>query len=672
MSSSLIGLDRQDVQIVPVTAFDAADGSALIDLWNVLRQTSVDATQSSATSVWKWAESCMLLAQVRKLILPSPAPATDPFSPPIVSRKELTEPWGKVNKSWRAPAMSPSREPGANMNTTSSLAYINADFLGRVAQLPEDVGDPGALHQYSPLALKQNGTVKLYHAYLYDHILLFVVDAESSLLPVSPDTPRSSPLHVLGVIHLQDIDDMGYVFVRVDDYGTCGIAVTVLMTDNMRHQFILVIPSPADFVSWSEALSLRTNTNAAWAASQSTAIARNIIALTDWPSLSAPLQDYGALLQYSPVTILVGDTIVRSGAYLFHGHLVIISMTRPGEFKVLRDIHLTEISDVHTQGSMVSLLIEGEYPEPWRANLLFQTTTRGLSTMLERQVHNLRPRPIHSASPINTIVSTWYLAGIVALSPSTDNDSEYNIAVAILPKFQGDGLATHAMAYALEIAFETLRAHRVQARVLHGAASIKTRDAACRFLHWGFTHEGTRRRVVVKPEDGGRADMSILAMLDTDWALRETKRPPKATPWDELFVRHQREREALHMAQGGVSTGAPHGPFLDVELTQSVADDLEASETASSVPSSFYTRSVVTLPISSVGTGAGTGWSSWAAVSDTPKDVQPISEQIRRWIAQQVVARGDSDVESPHGSQWNNLDEFDDAVESVKSDMSED
>lgn len=96
--------------------------------------------------------------------------------------------------------------------------------------------------------------------------------------------------------------------------------------------------------------------------------------------------------------------------------------------------------------------------------------------------------------------------------------------------------------------FEDLKFHRVQAALMNDAQ----KDRAMRlFVGQGFTHEGTRRRSVLKPESGGVVgvwkDVTYLAMLDTEWALRNVlkRRGPAPTLWDEMFARHTREREEM-------------------------------------------------------------------------------------------------------------------------------
>jgi hypothetical protein len=99
------------------------------------------------------------------------------------------------------------------------------------------------------------------------------------------------------------------------------------------------------------------------------------------------------------------------------------------------------------------------------------------------------------------------------------------------------------------------------------------KDRAMRlFVGQGFTHEGTRRRSVLKPERGGVVgvwkDVTYLAMLDTEWALRAVLKPkgPAPTLWDEMFTRHTREREEM------VKWDEKHNRIRKVSSTETLRD----------------------------------------------------------------------------------------------------
>lgn len=64
----------------------------------------------------------------------------------------------------------------------------------------------------------------------------------------------------------------------------------------------------------------------------------------------------------------------------------------------------------------------------------------------------------------------------------------------------------------------------------------------------GFANEGIRRRSVFCPNEGGHGewkDVTYLALLETDWLMRAFMKPAPKNLWDEMFLRHAREREEL-------------------------------------------------------------------------------------------------------------------------------
>ncbi|KAI0753165.1 hypothetical protein C8Q80DRAFT_1067940, partial [Daedaleopsis nitida] len=118
---------------------------------------------------------------------------------------------------------------------------------------------------------------------------------------------------------------------------------------------------------------------------------------------------------------------------------------------------------------------------------------------------------------------------------------EVHVGVALLPEHRGYGSAMTACAFAVQWAVETIQAHRVQARIL----SSPHRERAQRlFTALGFAHEGIQRRTVTDAA-GEWADVTHMGVLDTDWVVRKRRRAAPRSMWDDLFERHQREREEL-------------------------------------------------------------------------------------------------------------------------------
>lgn len=60
-----------------------------------------------------------------------------------------------------------------------------------------------------------------------------------------------------------------------------------------------------------------------------------------------------------------------------------------------------------------------------------------------------------------------------------------------------------------------------------------------------FGHEGTQRKAFYNPMLGEWQDITKLAILDTDWTMRTFLKPAPKSLWDELFLRHERERDEL-------------------------------------------------------------------------------------------------------------------------------
>ena len=141
-----------------------------------------------------------------------------------------------------------------------------------------------------------------------------------------------------------------------------------------------------------------------------------------------------------------------------------------------------------------------------------------------------------------TKVFKWETIGIVYVTMSP-LPHEVHIGVGLLPAFRGLGAGIKACAFAVQWAIETIAAHRVQARIL--TSSDRSR-AQRLFTALGFTHEGIQRRAV-PDATGAWVDVTCMGVVDTDWIVRRRLRAVPRNMWDELFARHQREREELLM-----------------------------------------------------------------------------------------------------------------------------
>ncbi|KIJ14581.1 hypothetical protein PAXINDRAFT_169731 [Paxillus involutus ATCC 200175] len=141
----------------------------------------------------------------------------------------------------------------------------------------------------------------------------------------------------------------------------------------------------------------------------------------------------------------------------------------------------------------------------------------------------------------------------VHAGPANVAAGEANIGIILRPEMQNHGYAREAVQLVLRWAFDELKFHRVQAAILDTPCKDRTMRL---FIASGFSHEGTRRRAVYQTEGDGVAgvwrDVTYLAMVDTDWVLKDAREgkgkapeQPAMSLWDEMFTRHSREREQL-------------------------------------------------------------------------------------------------------------------------------
>ncbi|KAH9935227.1 uncharacterized protein BXZ73DRAFT_100612 [Epithele typhae] len=188
----------------------------------------------------------------------------------------------------------------------------------------------------------------------------------------------------------------------------------------------------------------------------------------------------------------------------------------------------------------------------------------------------------------------------IAMSPVP---REFTIGIALLPRHRGRGHALRACAIATQWAIESLGAHRVQARILAGTPT--TRHAVRLFSALGFTHEGVQRGAVVGP-DGAWADVTHMGVLDTDWIVRAEHGAAPSRLWDQLFERHQLEREDLlrwEEAQAGLRPPRRRGSMdtiravdvgdmsdADTDMESEMSTGTRSTRSSSTVPSRASSR----------------------------------------------------------------------------------
>ncbi|KDQ60149.1 hypothetical protein JAAARDRAFT_191555 [Jaapia argillacea MUCL 33604] len=149
-----------------------------------------------------------------------------------------------------------------------------------------------------------------------------------------------------------------------------------------------------------------------------------------------------------------------------------------------------------------------------------------------------------SRNPPLPITYSQFVGFIYLMHPTAENApaGEVNIGVVVSPAYRGEGCGRQAVELVLKWVFGELGYRRVQAIVLETSPS---KEAAIRlFTSLGFAREGTRRRSVVSRVDGTWINATYIAMLDTDWALRDIRPGPRSI-WDEMFERHEREQEEI-------------------------------------------------------------------------------------------------------------------------------
>ncbi|EJD36288.1 hypothetical protein AURDEDRAFT_147243 [Auricularia subglabra TFB-10046 SS5] len=402
---------------------------------------------------------------------------------------------------------------------------------------------------------------------------------------------------------------------------------------------------------------------------------------------SIPLGDPNSLRMYSPVKLKAGKWTGHCGAYLLDDVLFFIYKDVSGSLHIHKQIQLADVEHVanrsvsnsHVVGVRTAVRIDvpqklafdgsvepaehvyanynfsvdsGQLVVDWLASLKTQLPFMNPDHPVSpRSAAKPRPRKFKKAtvesphSPERSPI--WSLAGVVFLSPSPALTSEYNVGVAILPQFSSDGLATHAIAHVLEKAFEELRAHRVQARILRTDTHDVTR-AVCKFVHLGFTHEGILRRAVMHPASNCWTDVSVLSILDVEWTIRLSVNPPPQSIWDEMFNRHQREREHLLVWDGGLKRTRSMETIRDLRALLDAPTSSVLGEGDGSITSS---ESSAAAPATlSSGVSATNSWDALSASSD----LDPVDEWVQRWADEHsVIAEDTGDLSS---SSWDDVD----------------
>ncbi|KAH6909625.1 hypothetical protein BKA70DRAFT_1276674, partial [Coprinopsis sp. MPI-PUGE-AT-0042] len=157
------------------------------------------------------------------------------------------------------------------------------------------------------------------------------------------------------------------------------------------------------------------------------------------------------------------------------------------------------------------------------------------------------------------------VAGLIYLINSQTQDSdplhscELNLGIIVKDQYRRCGWASQAIEVLLDKAFKDQLCNRVQAIVVDGPFKHAAMNL---FMKSGFGHEGTRRRAFRSPYNLEFKDSTCLGVLATDWILRSHQAIlnggtvdgvhsisrfsiAPTSLWEEMFERHQREREEL-------------------------------------------------------------------------------------------------------------------------------
>ncbi|KZV96915.1 hypothetical protein EXIGLDRAFT_833329 [Exidia glandulosa HHB12029] len=366
----------------------------------------------------------------------------------------------------------------------------------------------------------------------------------------------------------------------------------------------------------------------------------------------------GDLIKVAAVTVFSDGKCALCGLYLFQNALLFVFQDTTGALFVHRFIALSRVNaatmqregtrgvdvivfdDRNARQTIYSFVVDGDnQAREWceaieTATQTFNTRDVPLHSTLQTLADHSEDRVVSGS--VN-FVRAQPLLGIVFLASSTSGEQEANLGVCVARESEGRGLGTYMVSHALSLAFDTLGYHRVQARIMH---PVRPADAPfairaeATFIRWGFTHEGTRRRGLIHPHERSWTDETILAVLDSDWAIRDSVRPAPQTLWDEMFTRHQRERESLLQWEGG-NAALKHTKSMEtVRDLKALEDAAPPSDSASTTSAAVSLNEepmdeddVNSLPPSSVVDSA----SSWDAVSQT--SIESVTKRVEHWSA---------------------------------------
>ncbi|KAJ7151186.1 hypothetical protein C8R46DRAFT_1123501 [Mycena filopes] len=176
-----------------------------------------------------------------------------------------------------------------------------------------------------------------------------------------------------------------------------------------------------------------------------------------------------------------------------------------------------------------------------RADTLRLARARRTRNPFDYGLQQTRSPPKNPVDDNKAIGIIYLVAAPLSTSPS-NQVGELSLGIILHKDHRGKGYAREAIQLTLKQAFEENACHRIQASLL----PLSTKDRMISLLtQQRFGHEGTKRRSFFNPLMGEWQDVTTLAILDTDWAMRTYYKPAPKSLWDELFLRHERERDEL-------------------------------------------------------------------------------------------------------------------------------
>ena len=559
-----------------------------------------------------------------------------------------------------------------------ALAALRSDLLRRsTSTIPNELG---ALLTYKITMVEIGQLCYRRHTYLFEAAVVVMDDGDRGFTPILVNRKLNYPFEIFDVIYFRDITTM--VPCCTSGGGIGYIYGLKFKRRNEASDLTLGFDELPAAISWlTEIRRLQCRNKSKHLGSTETATENETEDIAAFESFAAIMQKFrwqipvtkplGRVVYQGLVTVngsMKADGFVR--LVLFDTALVFFQ-GYPQEVK--RHLVASRImSIVKAAGKEIIITYGTEFPyrvhfEEFR----FQPTDSGsdVATWLhmlwtfapkaatqpdvKQKLRRLSQISSQSEStPLDTPETDRILVAGLATLHATLIPHELNISIAVLPAFQSDNIATHLISHVLDVAFEKLIAHRVQARVVHSSTNpAQTARVIRLLLHLGFAHEGIRRRAAIHPTEGQWADVSVLAMLALDWVRRAGVTPAKGTLWDEMFLRHQREREILLKLEGS----------RELKRTRSMETVRDLHLMNDAVPSASMVSSSVGYPTATSDTSSQsygpTETSSWDRISDN--SISRASE-----IQHSSVGSISADEAADECAEWDLEEDYSDDEES--------